>query len=385
MDFELTSQQALIAETARRFVSAHLMPHEENIERLGEVPDELRHQLKALAMEAGLYAANMPESVGGAGLNNVELALLERELGRVSLPLASCVLRPAPILKACAGEQIERYLKPVVRGDRVDCFALTEPGAGSDANNISTQAVADGDDFILNGSKHFISHADVADFAIIFAVSGMTEGARPRKLITSFLVDKGTPGFEVRRMGRAVGNRGYHQCELFFTDCRVLGSQVLGEVHRGFDVAKEWLFASRLAIAANCVGRAERILEMSLQWAATRRTFGKPIADHQGIGFKLADMATEIEAAKLLTLQCAWKIDRGEGSEAVVAMAKMYSSEMLGRVADNAVQIFGGMGVMQEMPVERFWRDARVERIWDGTSEIQRHLIARELTRPYKQ
>jgi acyl-CoA dehydrogenase len=165
----------------------------------------------------------------------------------------------------------------------------------------------------------------------------------------------------------------------------VPGSQVLGEVHRGFDVAKEWLFASRLAIAANCVGRAERILEMSLQWAATRRTFGKPIADHQGIGFKLADMATEIEAAKLLTLQCAWKIDRGEGSEAVVAMAKMYSSEMLGRVADNAVQIFGGMGVMQEMPVERFWRDARVERIWDGTSEIQRHLIARELTRPYKQ
>ncbi len=385
MDFELTSQQALIAETARRFVSAHLMPHEENIERLGEVPDELRHQLKALAMEAGLYAANMPESVGGAGLSNVELALLERELGRVSLPLASCVLRPAPILKACASEQIERYLKPVVRGERVDCFALTEPGAGSDANNISTQAVADGDDFILNGSKHFISHADVADFAIVFAVSGMTEGARPRKLITSFLVDKGTPGFEVRRMGRAVGNRGYHQCELFFTDCRVPGSQVLGEVHRGFDVAKEWLFASRLAIAANCVGRAERILEMSLQWAATRRTFGKPIADHQGIGFKLADMATEIEAAKLLTLQCAWKIDRGEGSEAVVAMAKMYSSEMLGRVADNAVQIFGGMGVMQEMPVERFWRDARVERIWDGTSEIQRHLIARELTRPYKQ
>ncbi len=384
MDFQLTGQQALIVDTARRFVVEHLMPHEENIEQTGEVPDELRERIKGLAIAAGLYAANMPEEVGGGGLNNVELALLERELGRVSLPLASCVLRPAPILKACAGEQVERYLKPTIRGERVDCFALTEPGAGSDANNIATVASAKGDDFVLNGSKHFISHADVADFAIVFAVSGMSDGPRPRKLITSFLIDKGTPGFEVRRMGRAVGNRGYHQCELFFSDCRVPASQVLGEVHRGFDVAKEWLFASRLAIAANCVGRSERILEMALQWAATRKTFGKPIAEHQGIGFKLADMATEIEAARLLMLQCAWKMDRGEGTEALVGMAKMFGSETLGRVADNAVQIFGGMGVMQELPIERFWRDARVERIWDGTSEIQRHMIARELTRPYK-
>lgn len=384
MDFQITGQQALIVDTARRFVDAHLMPHEENIEQSGEVPDDLRERIKTVAIEAGLYAANMPEDVGGGGLNNVELALLERELGRVSLPLASCVLRPAPILKACAGEQIERYLKPTIRGERVDCFALTEPGAGSDANNIATVASAKGDDFVLNGTKHFISHADVADFAIVFAVSGMSDGSRPRKLITSFLIDKGTPGFEVRRMGRAVGNRGYHQCELFFSDCRVPRSQVLGEVHRGFDVAKEWLFASRLAIAANCVGRSERILEMALQWAATRKTFGKPIAEHQGIGFKLADMATEIEAARLLMLQCAWKMDRGEGTEALVGMAKMFGSETLGRVADHAVQIFGGMGVMQELPIERFWRDARVERIWDGTSEIQRHMIARELTRPYK-
>ncbi|WP_137391975.1 acyl-CoA dehydrogenase family protein [Rhodoligotrophos defluvii] len=385
MDFQLTDQQALIVETARRFVTTHLMPHEENIEQSGEVPDELRHELGRLAREAGLYAANMPESVGGAGLDNVEFALLERELGRVSLALSACVLRPAPILKACRGEQIERYLKPTVAGERIDCFALTEPGAGSDASNIATTAKADGDDFILNGTKHFISHADVADFAIVFAVTGVSDGPRPRKKITAFLVDKGTPGFEVRRMRRAVGNRGYHQCELFFTDCRLPRTQVLGEVDRGFDVAKEWLFASRLAIAANCVGRAERILDMALEWASSRKTFGRPIAEHQGIGFKLADMATELEAARLLTLQLAWKMDRGEATEALVAMAKMYSSEMLGRVADDAVQIFGGMGVMQEMPIERFWRDARVERIWDGTSEIQRHMIARELTRPYKQ
>ncbi|MCO5072176.1 MAG: acyl-CoA dehydrogenase family protein [Rhizobiaceae bacterium] len=385
MDFELTSQQSLVSETARRFVATHLIPHEENIEQSGEVPDILRKQLLKLARDAGLYAANMPADFGGGGLDSVEMALLERELGRVSLALSNCVLRPAPILKACKGEQIERYLKPTIAGDRVDCFALTEPGAGSDASNISTQARADGDDFILNGSKHFISHADVADFAIVFAVTGMTEGPRPRKKITSFLVDKGTPGFEVRRMGRAVGNRGYHQCELFFTDCRLPKAQVLGEVDRGFDVAKEWLFSSRLAIAANCVGRAERVLGMAVEWAASRKTFGRPIAEHQGIGFKLADMATEIEAARLLTMQLAWKMDRGEATEAFVGMAKMFSSETLGRVTDHAVQIFGGLGVMQGLPIERFWRDARVERIWDGTSEIQRLMIARELTRPYKQ
>jgi len=172
---------------------------------------------------------------------------------------------------------------------------------------------------------------------------------------------------------------------LFFTDCRLSKAQVLGDVHRGFDVAKEWLFASRLAIAANCVGRAERILAMAAEWASARKTFGRPIAEHQGIGFKLADMATEIEAARLLTLNSAWKTDRGEATEAVVGMAKLFASEMLGRTADQAVQIFGGMGVMQAMPIERFWRDARVERIWDGTSEIQRHVIARELTRQYKQ
>ena len=384
MDFELSHEQRLIADTAQRFVATHLMPHEENIEQTGEVPEDLRLRIGALAREAGLYAANMPQAAGGAELDNLSLALLERELGRVSLALANCVLRPAPILKACRGEQVERYLKPTVAGTRVDCFALTEPGAGSDAMNIATRADSDGDDFVLNGSKHFISHADVADFAIVFAVSGVSDGPRLRTKITSFLVDKGTPGFEVRRMGRAVGNRGYHQCELFFTDCRLPRAQVLGEVHRGFDVAKEWLFASRLAIAANCVGRAERILGMALDWAAQRRTFGRPIAEHQGVGFKLADMATEIEAARLLALHCAWKMDRGEATEAVVGMAKMYASETLGRVADHAVQIFGGMGVMQQLPIERFWRDARVERIWDGTSEIQRHMIARELTRPYR-
>lgn len=385
LDLALSESQSLIVKTVKRFVEENLYPHEEEVERTGELPEELRLDIAKKAKALGLYAPNMPEKHGGGGLSSFEIALVERELGRASLALANCVFRPAPILKACQGHHIEEYLKPTINADRVDCFALTEPGAGSDAMNISTTAVVDGDDFIINGTKHFISHADVADFAIVCAVTGVTDDPRPRKKITTFLVDMGTPGFEVRRMERSVGNRGYHQAELIFTDCRVHKRQILGELHKGFDVAKEWLFCSRVSIAADCVGRAERILDLSLDWASTRKTFGKPIADHQGIGFKLSDMATEIEAARLLAFQAAWKMDRGDATEAVVGMAKMYASEALGRAADNAVQIFGGMGVMQSFPIERFWRDARVHRIWDGTSEIQRMVIARELTRPFRQ
>ena len=385
LDFALSESQNMIVETAKRFVRENLRPHEEEVEQAGELREDLRLDIAEKSKAVGLYAANMPAQYGGGGLTSFEIALLESELGRTSLPLANCVFRPAPILKGCQGHHIDEYLKPTINAQRVDCFALTEPGAGSDAMNISTTAVADGDDFVINGTKHFISHADVADFAIVCAVTGTTDGPRPRKQISTFLVDMGTPGFEVRRMERAVGNRGYHQCELFFNDCRINKRQILGELHKGFDVAKEWLFSSRVAIAADCVGRAEHILGYALEWSGTRKTFGKPIADHQGIGFKLADMATEIEAARLLALQAAWKMDHGEATESVVGMAKMYASEVLGRVADHAVQIFGGMGVMQSYPIERFWRDARVHRIWDGTSEIQRLVIARELSRPYKQ
>jgi len=237
---------------------------------------------------------------------------------------------------------------------------------------------------VINGRKHFISYGDVADFVILFAATAVEETPRgPKKRISTFLVDKGTPGFEVRRGPNSVSHRGYHHCDLTFDGCRVHKRQMLGEEGHGFDLANEWLSASRLTVAAACVGRARRVLDMAVEWAATRKQFGQPIGRFQGVGFKLADMATSIEAADLLTLQAAWKLDAGTMTDQDAAMAKVFASEMLARVTDEAVQIFGGMGLMDELPIERFWRDARVERIWDGTSEIQRHIISRSLLRPH--
>jgi acyl-CoA dehydrogenase len=385
MDFSLSDEQRLLVETARRFVAEELMPHEEEIERAGEMPEALRVSLSAKARAQGLYAANMPEEHGGGGLGHFDLVLLERELGRTSAALSTCAFRPAPILGACKGDQIKDYLIPCVRGERVDCFALTEPNAGSDSMNIATRAEKRGGDWVINGHKHFISYADVADFVIVMAVTGTRETPRgPRKAATAFLVDKGTPGFTVRRMGRAVGNRGYHQGELFFDDCRVPEGKILGEAHKGFDMAYLWLLPNRLSVAASCLGRADRVMEMAVEWAASRKAFGKIIAEHQGTGFKLADMAVDIRAAEFLTYYAAWKADQGTMTDADAAMAKVQASEMCGRVCDHAIQVFGGMGVMEQLPIQRFWRDARVERIWDGTSEIQRHIILKDLLAPHR-
>ena len=385
MDFSLSDEQRLLVDTVRAFVERELAPHEAEVEKTNQVPPALIAEIHAKAKAAGLYAANMPEELGGGGLDAVSLALMERELGRTSFALQYAVARPSNILRACKGDQIERYLLPAIRGERVECLALTEPGAGSDLRSMKTRAVREGDHFVINGTKHFISYADVADFAILFAASGEEETKHgAKKKITSFLVDKGIPGFEVRLGPHSVSHRGYHHCELIFTDCRIQERQILGEEYRGFDVANEWLGATRLTVAAQCIGRAQRALELATEWAATRKQFGQTIGHFQGTGFKLADMATEIAAAELLVLQAAWKLDQGSAADQDFAMAKLYATEVLARVTDNAVQIFGGMGLMEEMPLERLWRDARVERIWDGTSEIQRHIISRSLLRPHE-
>ena len=384
MDFELTAEQRLIVGTVRDFVEQELYPHEDEVERLDEVPEELARSIRGKAIASGLYAANMPAELGGGGLDPVSVVLVERELGRASYALQMLVERPSNILQACQGEQRERYLLPAIRGERHDCVAMTEPDAGSDVRSMTTTAVRRGGDYVVNGTKHFISHADVADFVILFAATGVEKTAKgPKKLITTLLVDKGTPGLEVRRGPRCVSNRGYHQCELVFTDCRVPVASRLGEEGRGFELMGQWLGATRLTVAATSNGRARRVLEAATEWAARRHQFGQPIGRFQGVGFQLADRATELEAAELLTLRAAARLGAGTMTDSDAAMAKLYASEMLGRVTDAAVQIFGGMGLMGELPVERWWRDARVERIWDGTSEIQRHVISRSLLRPY--
>ena len=384
MNLELTEEQRLIVDTVRAFVETELYPHEDEVERLDEVPRELADSIRSKALAVGLYAANMPAELGGGGLDAAGVVLVERELGRAAYALQMLVERPSNILRACQGEQRERYLLPAIRGERHDCVAMTEPDAGSDVRSMSTTARPDGDCYVVTGTKHFISHADVADFIILFAATGTEQTPRgPKKLITTLLVDSDSPGLEVRRGPACVSNRGYHQCELVFTGCRVPVASRLGEEGRGFELMGQWLGATRLTVAATSVGRARRVLEAATGWAARRRQFGQPIGRFQGIGFQLADMATELEAAELLTLRAAARLDCGTMTDADAAMAKLYASETLGRITDAAVQIFGGMGLMGELPVERWWRDARVERIWDGTSEIQRHIIARSLLRPY--
>ncbi|MEE8202687.1 MAG: acyl-CoA dehydrogenase family protein, partial [Alphaproteobacteria bacterium] len=369
MDFALSTEQRLLVDAVRAFVERELMPHEDAVERSGEVPPELDAEIRATAKAHGVYAANMPEEAGGGGLDAVSVALMERELGRTAFALQYIVHRPSNILRACQGEQVARYLVPTIRGERVECLAMSEPGAGSDLRAMSTKAVRDGDDYVIDGRKHFISYADRADFAVLFAATGVDDTPRgPKKRITAFLVDMDTPGFEVRRGSESVSHRGFHHCELVFDGCRIGADKVLGEEHKGFDVANEWLGATRLTVAAQCVGRARRVHEMAVEWAATRKQFGRTIGRFQGTSFKLADMAAEIAAADLMTLNAAWKVDQGTLTDDDAAMAKLFATETLGRVTDHAVQIFGGMGLMEELPIERFWRDARVERIWDGTS-----------------
>ncbi len=383
MHFGLSEEQEMIVSTVRSFVENEIYPHESEVERTGEVPIELGDAIKQKTIALGFYACNFPESVGGAGLSHIDFSLVERELGRGSMALTHFFGRPQNILMACQGEQIERYLLPAVRGEKMDALAMTEPDAGSDVRGMRCAAKRDGDDWIINGTKHFISGAEHADFFIVFVATGEDETTHGiKKRITTFLVDRRTKGFDVRDGYKSVSHRGYKNMVLDFDDCRLPAEQVLGEVDGGFEVMNEWLYATRLTVAAMCVGRARRCFDLGLNYAADRKQFGQPIGKFQGVSFQLADMITEIDAADWLTLSSAWRLDQGLPANREIASAKLYASEMLAKVTDATLQIFGGMGLMDDFPVERFWRDARVERIWDGTSEIQRHIISRDLLRP---
>ena len=383
MHFGLSEEQDMIVSTVRAFVENEIYPHEDEVERTGEVPQGLGEEIKRKVIDLGFYACNFPDSVGCAGLSHMDFTLVERELGRGSMALTHFFGRPQNILMACEGDQRDRYLMPAVRGERMDALAMTEPEAGSDVRGMKCQAVRDGTDWIVTGSKHFISGADHADFFIVFVATGVDDTpSGPKKRITCFLVDRGTPGFEVRNGYASVSHRGYKNCILDFDQCRLPANQVLGEVDGGFALMNDWLYATRLTVAAFCVGRARRCFDHAVSYAAQRRQFGQQIAKFQGVGFQVADMITEIDAADWLTLAGAWRLDQGLPANREIASAKVFASEMLARVTDTTLQIHGGMGLMDDFPIERFWRDARVERIWDGTSEIQRHIISRELFRP---
>ncbi len=384
MDFSPSSEQRSLFDLSRSFCENELIPYESVLEKTNELPKELEHEIRRKSIELGLHACNMPDIAGGPGLGAVEVTLIEKGLNSTSLALAECVRRPCTVLAACEGEQISHYLEPVMKGDKRDCIAMTEPDAGSDLRGMKTRAIRDGNDWIINGTKHFISNARISDFVILFAATGEEATASgPRKKISCFLVDLDAPGVEVAPGYDHMGHRGYYNDILRFDDVRVPDWKMIGNEGEGFDVVSQWLGPGRLTVAAVCVARAERAFDIALKYAAQRKQFGQPIGRFQGISFPLADMATDIRLGDLLLMNTAWRIDQDmAGIDKDCAMAKLWCSEMLGRVVDQAIQTCGGMGVMADLPLERIYRDARVERIWEGTSEIQRHIISRQLLRP---
>lgn len=381
--YNLDNETRMVLETVCGFVKDELQPHEDLVDRQGFVPEEIGREIERKSKELGLYAANQPEAVGGGGLSMKAMSLVEREYGKTSHALHSWVARPTELLLACEGDQRGTYLYPCITGEKRELFALTEPEAGSDAMGMKSNARLDGADWILNGSKHFISGPCMPDFAIVFAVTGVDETKRgPRKRVTAFLVDVGTPGFDIREGNKSVSYRGYKTWQLSFSDVRLGPGQILGEEGKGFELAGQWLTMGRVWVGTSCCGKAERIIGMASEWAATRKQFGQPIGQFQGTGFKLADMALGLRAGDLLVADAVERAETGILTDADVSMVKLYCSEMVNRVADDCVQIFGGMGLVEELPVQRLWRDARLERIWDGTSEIQRHIISRSILRP---
>jgi len=385
MDFSLSFEQQALIDSLEEFCKRELYPHENLVEELRYVPDEIKNEIQRKSVEAGFSGMNLPEEWGGPGLDKQTKMQAERVLGKSSAALTMCMNRGVTgILFKCKGEQIEKYLKPAIRGERKDAFALTEPGAGSDARGITTKAVRDGDHWVINGVKQFISHADIADFIVLIAVTGVDETERgPRKRFTAFLLDKDLPGLRVEPM-KSIVTRGYNPTMVYLENVRVHCDDILGEEGKGFDTANEWLYDGRVALAAHCVGRAERIFEMTKEWAGTRKAFGKTIGEFQGVGFKVANMAVDLKLGDLMVKEAAWKIENQTMNRTEASMVNYWCSEMVFRVADDAVQIFGGMGVMEDFPIQRFWRDARIERIWEGTSEVHQDIIAKDLLRPYQ-
>ena len=376
-------ENELLINTLKSFMDAEIFPYEDEVDAKGEVPIDLGRQIEARAKDIGLFAANLPTEIGGGGLGYQAMALMERVYGKTTHALQSWIARPTEILLACEGDQKEQYLLPCVRGEKRELFALTEPEAGSDVMGMKSNAVKDGDDWILNGSKHFISGPIMPDFAIVFAATGEDQTPRgPRKRITAFLVDVGLEGFECREGNKCVSYRGYKNFQLSFDNVRLGPNQILGEEGRGLELSGKWLGMGRIWVGATCCGKAERIMNLAIDWAANRKQFGKPIGSFQATGFKLADMSIGLRAADLMVNDAVSRAEVGAMQDADAAMVKVFCSEMLNKVADDTVQIYGGMGLMEELPIQRLWRDSRLERIWDGTSEIQRHIITRSILRP---
>jgi alkylation response protein AidB-like acyl-CoA dehydrogenase len=375
MDYGIPEEYAQLARLTEEFVMNELRPYEEQIEREDHVPDDLRRRLRTKAVEVGLFAFNMPEDVGGPGLPYLAQVLIREQLGKVSVALADMVGRPPKALLACAGEQRERFLLPAIRAEKTWAFALTEPNAGSDAGAMKTRATRANGGWLLNGTKHFISHGDFADFVMV--VARVEEDGRNAP--TAFLVEHGTRGFGAGRIHPKMGWRGYPLAELVFDDAFVPDANVLGEIGAGFRLAMSAIGEARIGVAAHCVGLAQRAFDYAVEHIKVRRQFGQPLGQFQGLQWNVAEMALDIEQSRALLYAAARTMDSGADARAAVSMAKLSATEMAGRVTDRALQLLGGAGYMAEGPVEMMFRDARAFRIGEGTSEIQKNQIARAI------
>jgi len=379
VNFSPTEDQLAVQRTAREFATAEVLPKAAEIDREHRHPAEL---VKRMA-ELGFLGMAVPEAYGGAGLDHVSYALAMEEIARACASTAVIMsvnnsLVCDPIYRFGTEAQKQEWLVPLASGKLLGCFALSEPEAGSDAAAQKTTAIADGTGWVLNGTKNWITNGPVADVCVLFA---MNDRAAGHKGISAFIVPLKHPGVRVGSPDDKLGIRGSKSSQIFLDDVRLSKEHVLSEIGGGFRVAMGTLDGGRIGIAAQALGIARAALEDSLAYAQQRRTFGKPIAQHQAIAFKLADMATEIDAARLLTLRAAWLKDGKQSYGKEASMAKLYASDVANRAAREAIQIFGGNGYVTEYPVERHFRDAKITEIYEGTSEIQRLVIAGHLAK----
>ena len=378
MDLKLNQEQRLLVNTIRSFIRSELKPLEQDIEETGSLSDTLAVDIRKKSQALGLYAVNIPSEFGGGGLSVLDWMIAEEQFGWTS----DILIRRAfgnvyEILLEGTEVQIENYLLPAVRGDRTFSIAFTEPEAGSDAAAITSQAIRSNNGWVLNGAKHFISDGYYSDF---FVVTAVTDPNAATKGISTFIVEKGMPGLVVGRDQPMMGLRGTSHVEMRFDEVRLSPQHLLGREGQGLKLAFATLGRVRLAqVAARAVGRATMVMKMSLEYARQRRQFGAAIGDFQMIQQMLADSAMEINACRLALWQIASRIDSGEEMRGGISMLKIQASEMLGRVVDRAVQIYGGTGYCRDFPIERYYRDARISRIYDGTSEVHRLVMAKEL------
>lgn len=379
MNFHFTDEQRMIQELANSFADKEIRPLAKEIDMSCSIPSELIGKMARL----GFMGVAVPQEYGGAGMDSVSLVVAMEEIAGACASTATVMtvnnsLACEPILQYGNEDQKKRFLTPLARGEFLGCFALTEAGAGSDAASLKTSAIKDGDHYILNGSKLFVSNGKTAQVAIVFAV---TDASKGHKGISAFIVEKGAPGFSIGRVEEKLGIKGSETVEFIFDGCRIPQENLLGQEGDGFKIAMDTLDAGRIGIAAQSIGIAKACLDEAVKYSRERVQFGKPISNLQAIQFMIADMTMEIEVARLLTHRAASVKDKGLKFIKEASMAKLYASEMANRAAYKAVQIHGGYGYIKDFPVEKYFRDARITTIYEGTSEIQRLTIAKELLR----